>query len=433
MNKELTNQKTIKSVPEKRLGSVTRKPGSNKLYVDFRYFGKRIVKSVGLSDTPKNRESVRNFLDQVMRAIEDGTFRFADAFPGASPKELAFFAQREGWDYKPEPQEVLIGKYIQVWLTKIWTNFESETKKRDFKSAVDDWILPFFEDKTFFQFTKVELKQFVATLKHRSGPRAGENLSRSRCNNILLPLKAIWEDAVDEFRWNLPDPFRRLYKILPKKRPRREFQNKRRVFRFDELMVLLDNIKSPYRLPTEFMLRTGAIGSELAGLRKGDIVGDYIYFRNSIVRGKEKTELKTEYRLREFPIGRELRKVLDGAIAQAEGEYVFLTSTGLNFAEGTYRKNGWTPALKRAGLEYCVPYSLRHTFAAWCLAIGMYPNRLVDLMGHGSKKMVYEVYGPYTEGLEDDAEKILSFFGPDFLSRKGEKVLGYAFATSPAG
>ena len=36
-------------------------------------------------------------------------------------------------------------------------------------------------------------------------------------------------------------------------------------------------------------------------------------------------------------------------------------------------------------------------------------------MGHGSKEMVYEVYGNYVEGLETDAGKIFGYFGKDFL------------------
>lgn len=45
-------------------------------------------------------------------------------------------------------------------------------------------------------------------------------------------------------------------------------------------------------------------------------------------------------------------------------------------------------------------------------------NKLVRLMGHGSKKMVYEVYGEYIDGLEEDACKILEYFGRDFLQLK---------------
>jgi integrase len=55
-------------------------------------------------------------------------------------------------------------------------------------------------------------------------------------------------------------------------------------------------------------------------------------------------------------------------------------------------------------------------------------NKLVRLMGHGSKKMVYEVYGDYIEGLEEDAWKILEYFGRDFIETKAKRpshLLGY--------
>lgn len=57
---------------------------------------------------------------------------------------------------------------------------------------------------------------------------------------------------------------------------------------------------------------------------------------------------------------------------------------------------------------------MRHTFAAWALTLRMDPNRLVNLKGHGSKKMIYEVYGRYVDGLETDAGKALDYFDYDF-------------------
>jgi integrase len=35
-------------------------------------------------------------------------------------------------------------------------------------------------------------------------------------------------------------------------------------------------------------------------------------------------------------------------------------------------------------------------------------------MGHGSKQMIYEVYGKYVEGTEEDADNIRAYFGNDF-------------------
>ena len=57
---------------------------------------------------------------------------------------------------------------------------------------------------------------------------------------------------------------------------------------------------------------------------------------------------------------------------------------------------------------------MRHTFAAWSLTLDMHPNKLVKLMGHGSKEMVYEVYGNYVDELETDVGKIRRYFGNDF-------------------
>ncbi len=77
-------------------------------------------------------------------------------------------------------------------------------------------------------------------------------------------------------------------------------------------------------------------------------------------------------------------------------------------------KKRWIRASKRTGVPYRKPYTTRHTFAAWAFTLRIDPNRLVSLMGHGAKTMVYEVYGSYVEGLEKDRAKIRELFGEDF-------------------
>ncbi len=66
---------------------------------------------------------------------------------------------------------------------------------------------------------------------------------------------------------------------------------------------------------------------------------------------------------------------------------------------------------------------LRHTFAAWSLTIDMDKNRLVYLMGHGSKQMVYETYGKYVKNMEKDRDKILAFLGYDFVNATKRMVI----------
>lgn len=88
------------------------------------------------------------------------------------------------------------------------------------------------------------------------------------------------------------------------------------------------------------------------------------------------------------------------------------------FRPSTFLKDVWTKAAKASGITDKVPYSMRHSFAAWALTLRIDPNRLVRLMGHGTKQMIYEVYGNYIEGLEVDLWQILEYFGKDFVEPK---------------
>lgn len=394
-------------------GSVIRKPGSRKLYVSFRYFGKRIEKSTGLSDNAKNQEKVRQWLDRVIERIEEGSFKFAEAFPGASEEEKAVFSKLEGWEYKPEPNNVVFGEYVDTWLDNIWTTYHSVNKRRDYKQVIDNWLIPQFGEKTFYQITRVSVQRFIAQLKWQTGSKVGLPLSRSRIRNIFIPLRAIWNDACDEYRWDLSDPFRNLAKHMPVT-AKKEMQ----VFRFDEWIQLLDQMEPHFKTIAEVMIMTGMISSEISGLKRDDIEGSHLAIRHSRVRGMEKDELKTPFRKRRIPITKALRLRLDEALTRSKGEHVFSMKSGQPFLEGSFRQNPWTRAFQNASLVYKVPYTMRHSFAAWALTLRMDPNRLVHLMGHSSKKMVYDVYGGYVEGLEKDVEKICGYFGEDFISQK---------------
>lgn len=400
---------------------VTKKSGSNKLYVDFRYHGERIVKSTGLDDTSENKEKLQAWVDRQKDKIANGTFAFAEAFPEASAEEKSFHAKLEGWDYKPEPELVMFKDYAADWEKRFLETCRSESKKRDYKQVLEYWLLPYFGKLSFQQINGVKLKEFIPKLISKRGKNKGKPLSGSRIRNILISLRAIWFDACEEHRWNLSDPFAYVRKYIPKRS-----KNHPAVFRFDEWMNIINNMDPYYRLVAEVMVMTGMIGSEIAGLRKEDIQGDKIVVQNSIVRKREKPNLKTEYRARSLSITDALKKRLNIAMNRSKGKYLFTMKSGRIFDVDSFRKNTWTSAFKKAKLQYKVPYTTRHTFAAWALTLRIDPNRLVNLMGHGSKEMVYEVYGNYVEGLETDAGKISGYFGKDFLGLKESTTVTFA-------
>lgn len=405
-----TNDMLFDNMDDKLEGAVIRKPGSGNLYVLFYYFGRRVEKSTGLGDTPPHRRQVRRWLDRQMEKIRSGKFVFAEAFPAAPEAEKAWFAQREGWEYQPEPKDVLFGDYVRQWYLKVWANIPEGTKKGDWKSAIDYWLLPHFAEMTFYQISGPELKNFIATLKWKSGAKKGQLLSKKRVKNILVPFRAVWNDACEEFRWTLPDPFRNTRKHLPDTE-----EKEREVFRFDDWQHLLQHMDPWYVPISEFMILTGTISSEIAGLRKSDIRDTYILIQNTIVRNVEKQKGKTKYRTRKIPLTKAIRQRLEIALQRSSGDYVFTKPTGERFHAANFCNNIWRKAFIKAEMPYKVPYCMRHSFAAWSLTLRIDMLRLVSLMGHRDKKMVFEVYGNYVEGLEQDTEKILNYFGRDFI------------------
>lgn len=133
------------------------------------------------------------------------------------------------------------------------------------------------------------------------------------------------------------------------------------------------------------------------------------------------------YRIRKIPITLAIRKQLDILLARNSCDKLVTNRKGTLLKPANFRKDIWEKAGKACGITDKVPYSLRHSFAAWALTLRIDPNRLVRLMGHGSKQMIYEVYGDYIEGLEEDFWQILEYFGKDFAQPKMKQsaTIGY--------
>lgn len=397
---------------KKEKGSIINKTGTKKLSVKFYYFGEPVDRSTGLDDTVQNRDQIRLWLNRQFEKIQEGTFRFAEAFPDAKEKDKEFFSKLEGWQYKPGPEEVLFGTFVAEWYKTIWHRWPEATKKDDYKQVIDYWLLPHFQDMTFSQITYFEIVKFLETMNRKKGPKAGKPLSTRRIKNILSPFRKIWKAACKQYNWALTNsPFDDINEDIPK-RPAK----KREGFRFDDAMKLLHFMDPWYRPIAELMLLTGMISSELAGLKKSHIRDGYIHVKDTIVRDREKDEPKNSQRIRKIPITVAIGQRLEILMARANGERLVTTPSGTVFRASNFLTDVWTPALDESELPHRVPYGLRHSFAAWALTAGIDINRLVSLMGHGSKKMVFEEYGNYIEGLAEDAWKIREFFGLDFLA-----------------
>lgn len=206
-------------------------------------------------------------------------------------------------------------------------------------------------------------------------------------------------------------------------------KKERLALRFNEWQQFLENLEEHYKPIAELMILTGMIVSELSALTKDSIQGDYLKLTSSYVLKEEKTSMKTAFRKRDIYITDAILKQLDILVARAKTPFLVTNSRGTRLHSTDFAKV-WKKAVDQAGISPMTSYIARHSFAAWSLTIGINPLRLVKLMGHASKQMVYEVYGNYVEGLEEDAEAIYSYYGEDFITpQRKENPLPFRYST----
>jgi len=101
--------------------------------------------------------------------------------------------------------------------------------------------------------------------------------------------------------------------------------------------------------------------------------------------------------IRLIPVMTEALKAQQAIHAQFGGHYFFCTTTGARIDINNLRDRVWTPALKRADLEYREMKQTRHSFATIALSCGENPLWIAQVMGHRNTDMIIRVYSKYIE------------------------------------
>jgi integrase len=447
--KKATTTETKKEWHKKpSFGSLYTMTGSKFIYISMNYYKQRLRFPTDRVDSPENWEELSKFLAKVGEKIRNRTFRFAKSFYWLDSETKKHFSMLEGNDYKPEPEHVSFGEYARDWMANKISSFSSVTKREYYSKALNSRIVPYFDKKSFASITSEEIKLFIDNLKRKNNREL--DLSVKRIKNIVCPLATVWQAACDDYDWTLRNPF----SCVPAKYGElkdRAMQKKehiamlndgsddttarRDIFLLSEWEQHRAAIEPHYHLVLELLLR-GVIGSELEGLQKIDIKADTIIIRRSVVHekgGKKHLKFKPKnwYRKREIPLTDKMRLLVADAVAKSTSTSMIRFEEGIEFPANaflltmldgnpfnydSFRDSVWNKAMKRTGLPHRVPYASRHTFVQWALLVGVNKSRLVDLMGHNTKKMIDEVYGKYRKGLVDERERILDYLGEDFLS-----------------
>jgi integrase len=408
----------LKALNNGRTDKIVLKNGSSKLYFDFQYNG-RIEKASGLAFSVDNAIKARTILDEMVLEIQAGNFCFSSRFPEASLVSKTLHIQQERNITKKRPDQITIKEFVygchgfDGWISANLPTFSAEVQKR-YLADTEYWIIPLYGDLTFSELTGDILHQSLSQLTYKKSDK--KLMSGKRKRNILTPLSRIWKCARSKYSWrDLDDPFQYLEDntYLP-----RIIEKPTRMLLPSELFKLLKHMDIYNRNIAVLMALTGMIASEILGLRKEDIrlkvSKPIIKICNKIVGENESKNLKTDYRPRNLNITKNIKEKLDYFLSESPDEYVFTKPDGTRYSHDNFRE-AWELAFVKAELEYVRPYSLRHCFAGWSKFVNIQLSWLQSMMGHGSLEMLYTRYGHHVDGLEDERESIIEFFGLDYL------------------
>ncbi len=289
----------LKSLNTGKTGRIVFKAGSNKLYYDFCYDGKRYEKTTGLQFSVENALQARKTLDDMMGEIQAGTFCFAARFPDASPVSLTLHAQQESRSKAKRPDQITIAEFIngthdcKGWLKETLPLFD-QAQQIDYARDIRYWLIPLYGHLMFAELTGHKLHSSLSDYK-RYKMENGPLLSGIRIKNIFTPLRLILGSARSKYGWrDLKDPFQ--YLEASNLGPKRK-ENPTPALLFMEFVKLRMHLDDYDQRIADMKALTGMIDSEMSGLRKTDIFFDaakpYLHIRHKVVNSIESDELKT--------------------------------------------------------------------------------------------------------------------------------------------
>lgn len=425
------------------MGSIRLSGTTKKLFVDFRYIGKRCREYTSLDDTPANRKRLEKLLERIEFEIKTGSFDYARFFPGSRMVAKLGNGQA-GAIHTPQPVAgpttghpatlpvvqgtaltlPLFKEFAQTWVTENQIGWR-RSHQRTIADILNSHLLPVFGEKGVGQITKSDILTFRSTLAKIPGRKA-QTLSAKRINAIMAPLRQILNEAADRFDFTTPY---RTIKPLKMIRPDVE------PFTLDEVQRILQTVRADYRPYYTVRFFTGMRTGEIDGLKWQyiDFTRRQILVRETLVGGQEDTT-KTEGSQREIQMS---QRVVDALTEQAQwskgrSPYVFCNREGQPFDHNNVTKRVWYPLLRHLDLKPRRPYQTRHTAATLWLAAGENPLWIARQLGHSSTEMLFKVYGRFVPNLTRQDGSAFERLLISQLGTPATSMASMASATAPS-
>ncbi|MBF0475685.1 MAG: site-specific integrase [Deltaproteobacteria bacterium] len=221
--------------------------------------------------------------------------------------------------------------------------------------------------------------------------------SAKRINNILVPMRSLFQYAMDAGIIE-KNPFSRVRNqkvVKPEIHP----------LSMDEVSAFLNFVPPLYKNFFVVAFFTGMRFGEMAALdwRHVDFERGLIRITKTRVNGEEGSP-KTKKSFRDIKM---MPPVIDALKDQkkliaGKSDYVFLNHYGRPLHPHSVNLHVWQPTLIKAGLVRRSLYQTRHTFATLMLDSGELPGWVQQMMGHVSLQMILEKYYSYIKNYQRD-------------------------------
>ena len=372
------------------MASIRTRKGSNMLFVDFYYMGKRCRETTNLIDTPANRKKLEKVIEKMEAEITLGIFSYAKYFPKSEKcDEMMALNDRKECIQSDTPS---FKQFATLWFSEKEIEWR-DTYKRKIQEIIDMYLLPSFGTKPIHIIKKTDVLAFRSSLAKVTYGKANKHLSAARINSIMVPLGMILKEAAKRYKFDNPyDDIKSL------KEPKTDIQP----FTLEEVWKFINGVRADYRNYYLVRFFTGMRTSEIDGLIWENIDFDRreIVIKQALVKGKI-VPPKTQESYRAIQMSPWVYDALleQQAITYERSDYVFCAHTGEPLDYNNVNKRVWHPTLKILGLKKRNAYQSRHTAATLWLAAGESPEWIASQMGHSTTKMLFNTYSRYVPNM----------------------------------
>ncbi len=353
----------------------------NRIRIRFTWDGRRHSENLPLAPTVANLRAAQRLAADIQRQVELGTFDYRQTFP-TSPH------------LSQDPGDDVFASYADRWLR---THLVEKATFVDYRSALRFWCEQ-FGDMRIPDIKRTDVVEAIAC--------KSKTASAKRVNNMLIPLRQIFQAAVDDellarsplerirnrpHQKQLPDPLTR-----------------------DEMEQILAHLASRYPGPIhnwfEFAFTTGLRTSEQVAVRWGSVDWQRRTVRVDVAVVRHEDKGTKTHRVRDVDLSDRaigaLQRQKAFTFLRGPDEPIFCDPVTLKSwrSERKQREEFFLPTLKALGIRRRRAYQTRHTFATQLLMAGVNPAYVARQLGHTTVSTLLTHYARWIDGADKGVE-----------------------------